>query len=516
MPREPLPMHKIRSVLRLHLEQGLSIRQTASSLGLKRSTVSDYVKRAEAAGLSWPLPSKWGERELHGALFGPPTVTASRPLPDFAYIHNELRRKGVTLQLLHDEYVAQYADGYRYSQFCEYYRRFRRSLSVCLRQRYRAGEKLFVDYAGQTIAIVGAEGQTRQAHLFVAVLGASNYTYAEATASEGLEDWIGAHVNAFEYFGGTAALVIPDNTRCAVIKPCRYEPELNPTYRDMAAHYSTCIIPARVARPRDKAKVEAGVLVAERWILAVLRKRTFFSLAELNAAIRELLEVLNSRPFKKLPGCRRSAFIELDKPALRPLPSERYEYAEWHDATVNIDYHVAVYLGDRRHHYYSVPYTLARQSVRLRLARHTVEAYFKGQRVASHMRDDRPGAFTTTAEHMPEAHKRHLEWTPGRILRWTQKIGPACLQVAQTILDTRPHPEQGYRSCLGIIRLGDSYGHDRLEAACARGLALDLASYRSIRNILKANHDRLPLPDQGQPLLAVNAPTHLRGSAYYQ
>ena len=515
MSKEPLPMQKIETVLRLHHQQNFSIRKIAHSLSLKRSTVSDYLKRAETAGLAWPLPPGWSERDLHRALFGSPRPADGRPPPDLAYVHTELRKKGVTLQLLHQEYLEQFENGYRYSQFCELYRRFRCSLNVCMRQTYRAGEKLFVDYAGQTIEFID-HGTPRKAHLFVAVLGASNYTYAEATASEALPDWIAAHVNAFEYLGGIPALTIPDNTKCAVLNPCRYEPVLNPTYLDLSTHYGTCIIPARVARPKDKAKVETGVLVAERWILAVLRKRTFFSLAELNLAIGELLDALNRRPFKKLPGCRHSLFTELDKPALLPLPKEPYEYAEWYRASVNIDYHVAIHLGDRRYHYYSVPYTLVRRKVDVRLSRNTVEVYVKGQRVAAHIRNDQPGKHTTLPDHMPEAHKRYLQWTPSRILNWAEKTGPACRQMIQAIMDDRPHPEQGFRSCLGIIRLGDRYGKNRLEAVCQRALDLHLISYKSIKSMLKTNQDKLPLPDDKQPLLPINAPTHVRGQEYYR
>ena len=517
MAKDPLPMCKIKEILLLHNTQGLSVRKIARTLGLKRSTVSDYLQRAEAAGVNWPLPSGWTEQNLHSALFSSSTLPSSRVLPDWSYIHREMRKKGVTLQLLHQEYLDCHSEGYRYSQFCELYRQFRKTLNVCMRQTYRVGEKLFVDYAGQTIAIHDTQsGKTSKAHLFVAVLGVSNYTYAEGFKSEGLEDWITAHVNAFEYFGGVTELIIPDNLKSAVVKPCRYEPELNPTYLDLANHYGTCVIPARVARPQDKAKAEAGVLIVERWILAALRKRTFFSLPEVNRAIFALLKVLNHRPFKKLPGNRYTHFIELDKPALRPLPTIRYEYAQWRSATVNIDYHVAFHIRDRHYHYYSVPYRLVRHPVTLRVTRKTVEIYFKGQRVAAHRRSDEPGKYTTLTEHMPESHKRHLQWTPSRILNWSRSTGPSCAKVAKTIMDNRPHPEQGFRSCLGIIRLAERYGKQRVEAACKRAITLNLASYKSIKNMLEANLDKSPLTEDETNVLPSNQNSHIRGSNYYQ
>ena len=517
MAREPLPMCKIEQILKLHFSEGLSVRKIAQRLGLKRSTVNDYLKRASRAGVSWPLSSERTEHNLYSTLLSSPERSSTRPLPDWNYIHEELRKKGVTLQLLHQEYLESHPEGYRYSQFCERYRRFRKTLNVCMRQTYRAGEKLFVDYAGQRIAVHDKpNAKISKAHLFVAVLGVSNYTYAEAFRSGGLEDWIAAHVNAFEYFGGVTELLIPDNLKCAVIKPCRYEPELNPTYLDLANHYGTCVIPARVARPQDKAKVEAGVLVAERWILAALRKRKFFSLAELNRAILTLLQTLNQRPFKKLPGNRYSHFIELDKPALRPLPSKRYEYAQWRHATVNIDYHVAFHIRNRHYHYYSVPYRFVRQAVTLRVTRNTLEIYCKSHRIAAHQRSDEPGKYTTLSEHMPDSHRRHLQWTPGRILSWAQTTGPACAQVVRTIMERKPHPEQGFRSCLGIIRLADRYGKHRVEAVCKRAIALSLESYKSIKSMLETNQDKRPLPSEEHSSSVVNQNSHVRGRNYYQ
>lgn len=517
MAKEPLPMSNIKQILRLHKADCLSVRKIAQRLGLKRSTVNDYLQRASSAGISWPLPSTWTDQDLYRSLFGTSALPNHRPLPDWNYIHGELRKKGVTLQLLHQEYLQCHPDGYQYSQFCERYRQFRKTLNVCMRQTYRPGEKLFVDYAGQTIPIHDrANGRIRKCCLFVAVLGVSNYTYAEASYTQGLEDWIAAHVNTFEYFRGVTEIIIPDNLKSAVVKPCRYEPKINPTYLDLAKHYGTCVIPTRVARPQDKAKVEAGVLVAERWILAALRNRQFFSLAELNRAIRPLLEALNRRPFKKLPGSRYSHYVELDQVALRPLPKERYEYAQWRSATVNIDYHVAFHIRDRRYHYYSVPYRLARYPVTLRVTQKTVEIYFKDHRVAAHQRCDEPGKYTTLTDHMPESHKRYLKWTPSRILSWSQATGPACAKVAQTIMDSRPHPEQGFRSCLGIIRLAERYGKQRIETICQRAIALNLQSYKAIKNMVETNQDKLPLPDDETNDLPIRSNTHVRGSRYYQ
>jgi transposase len=483
-------MRKIREVLRLKLELGLGNRQVAASCSVSHVSVGNYVARFEQAGLRWPLPPEVDDGRLSELLFGASSILrASRPLPDMLYLHRELRRKHVTLQRLWEEYRESHPDGYRYSQFCEHYHRWAKSLDVCLRQEYRGGERLFTDYAGPTLPLVDpATGEVREAHLFVAVLGASNYTYAEATLTEQLPDWIDAHVHAYEYFGGVPAITTPDNCKPAVSRACRYEPDLNPTYQDMARHYGTAVIPARPAKPRDKAKVEAGVLIAERWIMAALRHQTFFSLADLNRAVRALLEKLNHRPFKKLPGSRAELFREVDAPALLPLPSAPYEFAAWKKARVNIDYHVEV---DR--HYYSVPYRLVRQEVEVRLTARTVEVFHKGQRVAAHPRDSLQGKATTLAAHMPKAHQRHLAWTPGRLIRWAGTVGENCALVVQRILESKPHPEQGFRSCLGIMRLAKGYEPARVEAACRRALTLDVCSYRSLKSILETKLDTQPL-----------------------
>jgi transposase len=438
-------MRKVREVLRLALEAGLNRRQVARSLALSPTTVGEYLRRAERAGLSWPLPPGLDDTELEARLY--PHLAQgkadTRPIPDWAEVHRELKGKGVTLMLLWQEYQATHPEGLQYSQFCDRYRAFTRQLDVVMRQHHRAGEKLFVDYAGQSVDVVDrSTGEVRAAEIFVAALGASNYTYAEATWTQGLPDWCASHIRTFEFLGAVPALVVPDNLKSAVTRPCRYEPQANATYEELAAHYRTAILPARVRRPRDKAKVEQSVLLVERWILARLRHQTFFSLAELNGAIRLLLQELNERAFTKLPGCRRSLFEQLDRPAMRPLPPERYRYAEWRQGLVHIDYHVEV-----AGHYYSVPYQLVKQRLDVRLSAQTVELFHRGQRVASHPRSALKGRHTTLPEHMPQAHRQYASWTPGRLVCWAEKTGPATAALVAAILASRRHPQQGFRSC---------------------------------------------------------------------
>jgi len=511
MPAERLSMRKIREVLRLRA-QGWSDREVARSVKVARTTVRRIRARAEAVGLTWPLPEDLTESALEALLYPPPPPPGlyPRPLPDWKSIHAELRRKGVTLQLLWLEYKATHPDGYQYSRFCELYHAWKDKLDPVLRQEHKAGEKIFVDYAGQTVPVVDPEtGEICQAQIFVGVLGASNFTFAEATWTQSLPDWTASHVRMFAYFGGVSELLIPDNLGSGVSKACRYEPDVNPTYQELANHYSTAVLPTRKAKPRDKAKVENGVLVAERWILAPLRNHTFFSLAELNAEIARLLEALNDRPFQKLDGTRRSLFESLDRPALKPLPATPYEYAEWKKAGVNIDYHVAV-----ENHFYSVPYRLLRQQVEVRLTASTVEILHDGHRVAAHPRSRRKGGFTTDPTHRPKAHQEHLEWTPSRMIRWAQETGPHTAALVTQIIETKPHPEQGYRPSLGILRLGERYSPERLEAACHRALATGTVSYRSVKSILEHGLDGLPLEEQATLDLPQNH-ENLRGPDYY-
>lgn len=513
MPAERLEMHIIKDILRL-TSAGLSQRQIARALRISTGTIANYQQAARRTGLSWPLPSELDDTALGRLLWpesSPPANTHTKPMPDWSEIHQQLKRKGVTRQLLWEEYCHQHPDThYRYTQFCERYNQWLKRQKLSLRQTHIAGEKLFVDYCGPTIPIVNiVDLSEHPAQIFVAVLGASNYTYAEATLSQSLPDWIGSHVRAFEFFGGVPQLVVPDNLKSGVTKACRYEPVLNITYAEMLEHYATTALPSRPYKPRDKAKVEVAVQIVERWILARLRKTTFFSLAELNQAIRTLLDDLNHRSFKKLPGTRRSQFEALDAPALKPLPPAAYEYAEWKNVTVNIDYHIEI-----DGHYYSVPCTLVRQKLQARITARTVELLHKGQRVAAHPRCHTRGKHTTDPQHLPQSHRAHLEWTPGRFLNWAIEIGPHTQDLVRHLLESHPHPEQGYRSCLGLLNLERRYGRERLERACHRALSIKSPTRRSVLSILEQGLDRMPLMEEAPEIVLWHE--NLRGSDYYQ
>ncbi len=512
MPAKRLSMRKIKEVLRLKANK-ISNRQIAKICSISRPTVAEYLLRAQAAQLNWPLPTDLDDGQLEQRLFPPtPKLSASeRGVPDWSIVYRELKAKSVTLFLLWQEYRAQHPQGYQYSWFCLQYRDWLGKRDPVMRQHHRAGEKLFVDYAGQTVPVVErTTGESRDAQIFVATLGASNYTYAEATWTQALPDWIASHQRAFQFIDGVTEVVVPDNLRSGVSKAHRYEPDINPTYQDMASHYGVAVVPARVRRPKDKAKVEVGVQVVERWILAALRHHTFFSLSELNQCIGQLLITLNERPFKKLPGCRKSVFESLDKPALKPLPATPYQYAEWKKVRVHIDYHVEI-----DGHYYSVPYTLIKQQLDARLTSHTVECFHKGQRVASHYRSFQKGRHTTVSEHMPPSHRQYGDWSPQRMLDWAEKIGPETANVVTHILSARRHPQQGYRACLGILRLGKAYAEERLEAACQRAQQLGTYRYKSIESILKNRLENQPLSAQ-QELSLPQDHGNIRGADYYQ
>jgi transposase len=507
-------MRNMREVFRLHYELQLGQRQIARSVQLSPSTVHEYLERFHAAGLSWPLPTEMTEAEFEHKLFAAEAIAtrqSGKTPPDFKVVHEELQHhKHITLQLLWEEYRQQTPDGYGYSQFCYHYQRWKQKSDLTLRQEHRAGEKLFVDWAGDTIPLYDpATGKAQAAQVFVAVLGASNYTYAEATLDQRMGNWIGAHVRCLEFLGGCPELIVPDNTKTGVSKACRYEPELNPTYQEMATHYGVGVLATRPRKPRDKAKVEVGVQIAERWILAALRHSRFFSLAELNRSIGELLTKLNQRKFKKRDGSRQSLFQELDQPALRPLPAERFDLAEWSLATVNIDYHVQC---DKS--FYSVPYQFARQKVEVRATPSTVEIFHEGKRVASHVRTHKANAAITDPQHRPASHRAHLDWPPSRMIQWAATLGPRTSEVIKRILKAYPHPEMGYRSCLGIIRLGQRYPAARVEAAAERALRTGAVSYKSLTSILRHSLDQQPLdPSPSSPL---SGHENIRGAEYYK
>lgn len=508
-------MRKIKEVLRLRFALGLNQDQIARSCSIAQSSVHRYLERAATSGLNWPLPPDYDDRKLNELLFPSriePCTSRNPPGPDFAAVHRELQSNAhVTLQLLWEEYKQAHPDGYSRTRFYELYREWGLHLDVVLRQEHRAGEKLFVDYAGATIPIYDEHtAQVHSAAVFVAVLGASSYTYAEATWTQELGCWLGSHVRAFEFFGGCPKLIVPDNCKTGVNRSCRYEPDLNRTYHDMATHYGVAVMPARPYKPRDKAKVESGVQVVQRWIVAALRHRRFFSLGELNEAMGNLLERLNNRPFRKRSGTRASLFESLDRHALQPLPAQPYQYAEWKTLRVSIDYHVEI-----ERHYYSVPYQLTGKHVEARFTAGTVEIFYQGQRVTSHARSLQPYQYTTIHAHRPKSHQAHLEWTPSRLIHWAATVGPSTAQLFEAVLASKPHPEMGYRACLGILRLGKAYTAERLEAAATRAVRLNACSYQSIKSILQRGLDRqalLELSQQDKP-----GPSHdnIRGAHYY-
>jgi transposase len=485
---------------------GLSGRQIATAIGSALSTVQSCLRRAQAAGLAWPLAEGLTEAALNERLYRREAPPSTRPLPDFAKLHAELARPGVTRLLLWQEYKADHPDGWQYSVFCNEYRRWRLTQEPVLCQHHAPGDKLFVDYAGQTVPIVDRyTGEIREAQIFVGVLGCSNLTYAEATWTQKIPDWLGAQVRMLEYIGGVPTAIVPDNLKSAVSRALRYEPEINPSYQDFAEHYGTAILPTRPRKPRDKAKVEAGVLVVERWILARLRNRTFFSLGELNAAIAALLEDLNTRTFKKIEGCRRSRFVEIEQSALRPLPVQRYAFGEWRKAKVHPDYHVEV-----KRAYYSVPYRLIGQRVDVRLTASTVEIFSGGALVAAHLRSEIRGRRATSDEHRPPQHVAVVERSLARVIERAERVGPATAELLKRQAKHRKHPEETLRSAQGILRLARDFTPARLEGACERALALQSYSYRAVRALIET-----PAPPKSHPALDL-AHDNVRGPEYFQ
>ncbi len=519
MPGARLPMRKLRELLRLHAA-GLPGRQIGASVGIGQSTIVDYLARARRAGIAWPLPDDMTDEALEAKLFPPPANVPKdqRPLPHWPTVHRELKRAGVTLQLLWEEHRGQHVNGYGYSRFCELYRSWEGKLTPTMRQTHIAGERMFVDYAGTTIDIFDAEtGEVHACQLFVAVLGASSYTYAEATRTQALADWIGSHTRAFSFFGGVPGMVVSDNLKSGITKACFYEPAVNRSYEEMAQHYRTAIVPARPYKPRDKAKVEAGVLLATRWIIAKLRNAKFFSLTELNEAIRGCLTTLNNRVSRHLGASRRALFDEVERAALKPLVAEPFEFAEWKQVKAGLDYHVEI---DK--HYYSVPHTLLKEKMWARITARTIEVFHNGRRIATHVRSSSNRKHTTTAEHMPSSHRRYAEWTPERLQRRAAEIGRSTAILIEIIMRERTHPEQGFRACVGIMRLAKGYSRERFEAACAHALTIGARNYRSVVSILKTNADlaRLRHDDRNRPASAADGPAiahdNIRGPTYFQ
>jgi transposase len=507
-----LSMRQLRELLRLKYEAGLPHRAIAQACAVGLGTVTTYLQRAAAAGLQWPLPADLDDAQLEARLFTRPACpqASDRVIPDWSQLHQELKKPGVTLTLLWTEYRAAHPSGYGYSQFCDRYRGWARTLKPSMRQVHRAGEKLFVDFSGKRPHVVdGRTGEQITVELFVGVLGASGLIYAEATRSQDLPCWVMAHVRMLEYFHGSSAIWVPDNLKSGVTTAHRYEPEINRTYAELARHYGAVVIPARVATPTDKPKVEVSVQIAQRWILAALRHRTFFTLADLNEAIWERVDAINERPMKITGHSRRALFEQIDRPALRPLPSTRYELAEWKLCRVNIDYHAEV-----AHNFYSVPYQLVHARVEARFTHLSVEVFFNGRRVAAHARATGRGRFVTQLAHMPRAHRAHAEWTPSRLIAWAAQTGPATGRLVAGILERRPHPEQGYRACLGLMRLGRVHGLDRLEAACQRAERLRSYRYRTVEHILSNRQDQLPLEEPAARPALIHE--NLRGATYYQ
>lgn len=507
-------MRALREVMRMYREGCLPVREIARMTGVARSTVRDMIARFERSGLLWPVPAEISDADLEARLYAVAGVKPGRrkqPEPDWSVVARELKRKHVTLQILWEEYIAEHPDGYRYSRWCDLFRRWEGRLPLVMRQSHAAGEKMFVDYAGDTVPVVvdRRTGEIRDLHLFVAVMGGSSLSFGCATWTEQFADWVEGHNAAFAFFGGVPQLLVPDNAKVAVIRACHFDPMINRSYADMARHYRTAVLPARSRKPRDKAKVEACVGFVERWVLGRLRNRIFYGQDEVNAAIAECMAELNDvRVLRQFGRTRRQLFEEIDAPNLKQLPAEPWVYAEWKRCRVGFDYHIEV-----GRHYYSVPHRFARREVEARVTTRTVEIFLGGERIAAHMRGAGNGRHTTVPEHMPSSHRRYLEWTPAKIREEAARIGPMLSLLVEKIIEDRPHPEQGYRSCLGIIGLKKRFGPERLEAAALRALEIQARNYPSVKSILEKGLDKVPV--RQSPERAPILHTNIRGSGYY-
>lgn len=513
MSTVPITMKKLKDILRLKYGQKLTHRQIATSLSISPSVVSRYTARAAHMGItSWPLDTSWDDVTLKRTFLKSKPPLKKHTLPDWQHVHDELKQhKYMTLQLLWEEYADNNPAGYySYNHYCRMYRAWCMTLRVSMRQLHHAGEKLFVDYCGPTVPIVNPDtGEYRNAQVFVAVLGASNYTYAEATWTQQLEDWVMSHVRCFEFLGGVPHMVIPDNLKSGVSKACRYEPDINPTYHQLSEHYETAVIPARPYKPKDKSKAEVGVQIVERWIMGRIRKETFFSLKQLNQRIAELVEWMNNKVMKQYDASRSVLFQRLDRPALKPLPDHAYQYTYVKKVRVNIDYHVEI---DK--HYYSVPYHLVTKQLEARVTGQLVTLNHEGKTVSTHPRSYLAGRHTTQESHMPAAHQKQ-QWSPARFEHWAKSIGPHTLALVQEYLTSRKHPEQAYRVCLGLLNLSSKYTKERLENACQRALVTGAKRLKSITSMLKKGLDKTPLPTHQPDLLSAIEHQNIRGNDYY-
>jgi transposase len=508
-----LPMRKLREILRLKFELNRKHREIAAACRISPGTVSDLVARWKDHGLQWP--TELSDHELDAIMY-PPPEPRSRDLapvvPDWGYVHRELKRRDVhmTLKLLWDEYKEAHPDAhYGRSWFCKGYREWASRLEPVMRQVYKYGEKCFVDFAGDTLPVLDpATNEIRQAQVFVGTLGASNYTYCDVCWSQDIPNWLRLHVDMFHYFGGCPTVLVPDNLKAGVTKPCFYEPSVNISYEELAKYHQAAVIPTRVAKPKDKAKVEGSVLIVEREIIAPLRNRTLIGLAGAKEAVWEKLRALNSRPFQELEGSREQLFLEFEKPALSPLPRQRYDEGIWKTAKVHLDYHIAV-----EGHHYSVPFQHIGKKVEARMTLVTMEIFLDQVRVASHRRSFVKGGYTTDEAHMPEKHRRISGWTPDKILSWAENVAPEVRAACAAILESRSHPEQGVRACLGVLKLRKRYTPARLTAACRRALRSGMPSYQRLCSILENNLDSQPLPESPQRRLGPHE--NIRGAAYY-
>lgn len=504
-----ISMIKIREIARLYLELNLGIRAIARSCNISTSTASIYVDRIKNLGATYKDISVLDDDALYELICPEEENKIKRIQPDFDYIFHELKKKHVTLQLLYEEYKRDNPDGYKRSQFYNLYRRWLKTKDPVMRFNHKPGERMFVDFSGEKPHYCDpTTGHRAEVELFVSVLGASSYTFAYAVPDQTKESLVKANVKALEYYGGSPLYIVPDNLKASVTKPCYYDPEINKAFLAMASHYNMAVMPTRVRRPKDKAKVESAVLQVERRIIAVLRNRTFLSIYELNEAILEEVNKLNRRPLSGMDKSRYDLFMEIEKEALRPLPVERFEMASWKKAKVHIDYHVQVEKS-----YYSVPYTIIGEDVDIRYTDRVVEVYHKNRRVASHMRTYDKGRFITDKLHMPHSHRKYLEWTPERIKSWGEKIGINTKNLIDAVMKNKEHAEHAFRACLGIIRLAKIYPPERVDMACRKALDLGALNYRSVKSLLERKLETTAIVTDEKGITPVH--DNIRGSIYY-